>query len=76
VTALHASGNATASKHGLTEAEHVEIFRSGIPPSIPGAVARLLRETGTPEGGWAAVVSGSVPIAFGTRPCERGFNVT
>ena len=65
---------ASWSLHNLAENEHVEILRVGI-LSIPGADARRFRETGTPEQGWAAVLDGRAPVAIGTRPCERGFNV-
>jgi hypothetical protein len=64
------------NQHSLAEDEYLELLRVSIVKSVPDPDAGLLRETGTPGRGWAAVVGfGSAPVGFGTRACERGFNV-
>jgi hypothetical protein len=63
------------AQHGLANDEYRRFLTDGIVQSLPGP-ARVLRETGALERGWAALMGGDgSAIGVGSFACEPGFNV-
>jgi len=65
------------AQHGLDDDEYNALLRGALLKSLPGNDVRVLKEN-APSPDVHVVVLGQpgLPIAFGTRRCERGFNVS
>jgi hypothetical protein len=63
-------------QHGLDNGEYYQLLRGTLLKSLPGTNVRVLKETATsPDINVVVIGDPGVPLAYGTRHCERGFNV-
>lgn len=64
------------AQHGLDNDEYIATLRGGLLKSLPGDDVRVLKEEATsPDVHVVVIGQPGLPVAYGSRRCERGFNV-